>query len=235
MSDPAESAEKPGFVEELRLAGEKIHPLRSRSSGSASVEPLRILVLEDMPGEAVVIVRELRRGGLHFRSRRVETEEDFRRELLDFAPDLILADFSLPQVTAFDAMRVLAETRSGVPFILVTSARSEEIAVECMKRGADDYILKDNLMRLPSAVRNAVAKSRANRERRRAEAALRRSERRYRLIAENTRDLILVIDRRGRILYASAASAALLGRLADQLVPSRGTRRPAWCCGNSRS
>jgi PAS domain S-box-containing protein len=184
-------------------------------------EGLRILILEDVSTDAELIEVELRRAQMAFASRRVETKEAFLQALEGFAPDLILADYSLPQFNAVDALRLLRQRRTIVPFILVTGTQTEQIAVECMREGADDYILKDTLKRLPSAVRNALRKREAEVQKELAEEALRRGEERYRLIAENTRDLICLLDRGGHLLYVSPSSSALLGYRPEELMQGR--------------
>jgi PAS domain S-box-containing protein len=183
----------------------------------AGRDALHLLILEDVATDAELIEVELRRAQLSFSSRRVETRESFLAALDEFAPDVILADYSLPQFNALEALRLLREHRLSVPFILVTGTQTEQIAVECMREGADDYILKDTLKRLPSAVRNALRKHETELEMQRAEEALRRSEERYRLLTENTRDLISLLDRRGRVLYASPSSQELLGYTPEEL------------------
>src|SRR6266851_5304555 len=125
---------------------------------------LNILLLEDAAADAELVERELVKAKIDFVARRVETQEEFIRHLAEFQPNIILADYSLPQFTALDALRLLKERKSEVPFILVTGSHSEEVAVECMKEGADDYILKASLRRLPSALRNTISKKEAERE-----------------------------------------------------------------------
>lgn len=149
--------------------------------------PLRILILEDVPTDAELIERELRRAGLAFTSRRVDTEADFRAALDDFEPDVILADYSLPQFTAMEALRILRDQASDVPLILVTGSQGEEVAVECIKAGAADYILKSSLTRLPTAVQNALERWEVERVRRRAEEELRHQLVRTRLLNQIVR------------------------------------------------
>src|SRR5215475_8079023 len=107
--------------------------------------PLKILLLEDVQSDAELVERELERAKLEFASHRAETREDFLRELELCLPDLILADYALPQFHALDALRLLQERKLDVPLILVTGSNSEEIAVKCMQEGAEDYILKSSL------------------------------------------------------------------------------------------
>lgn len=134
---------------------------------------LRVLILEDVPTDAELAERELRRAGIPFTSRRVDTEADFRAALDEFQPDVILADYSLPQFDAMGALRILRDRASDVPLILVTGSQGEEVAVECIKAGAADYILKSSLTRLPTAVQNALERRELERARRRAEEELR--------------------------------------------------------------
>ncbi len=134
---------------------------------------LRILILEDVLTDAELAEWELRRAGIPFTSRRVDTEADFQAALDEFQPDVILADYSLPQFNAMEALRILRDRASDVPLILVTGSQGEEVAVECIKAGAADYILKSSLTRLPTAVQNALERRELERARRRAEEELR--------------------------------------------------------------
>jgi two-component system cell cycle sensor histidine kinase/response regulator CckA len=179
---------------------------------------LRILMVEDVANDAELIQNELRKANIAYLARRVETRGDFLKQLAAFEPDVILADYSLPQFTGLEALRSLREQKFDTPFILVTGSQSEEVAVECMKEGADDYILKASLKRLPSAIFNTLKKKAAEHEKEKAEAALRRSEEQYRLITENTRDLICLVDNEGNFIYASPSFTQVLGYAVDELL-----------------
>src|SRR5260370_35828678 len=133
---------------------------------------LNILLLEDAAADAELVERELVKAKIDFVSKRVETQAEFVRHLVEFQPNIILADYSLPQFTALDALRLLKERKSAVPFSLVTGSHSEEVAVECMKEGADDYILKASLRRLPPALPNTISKKEAERQKLAVPAAL---------------------------------------------------------------
>src|SRR5437660_2781528 len=150
----------------------------------------RILILEDVATDAELIERELRKANIAFTSQRVETKEDFSKALTEFEPDIIISDYGLPQFSGLEALRLLKEKDIPAPFILVTGSLTEEIAVLCMKEGADDYILKASLKRLPSAVLNALEKKETEREKASAMAALRESEERFQLVARATNDAI---------------------------------------------
>jgi PAS domain S-box-containing protein len=184
------------------------------------VKELNILIVEDVAHDAEAIEAELRSEAIPFSARRLETKDAFLTELEKLAPDLVLCDFSLPEFNALEALRLLQEHKYDIPFILVTGSRSEEVAVECIREGADDYILKTSLKRLPSSILNVLKKKAAEREKAKAEAALRRSEEQYRLIAENTRDLISLVDLDGRYIYASPSFKKGLGYDPEELAGS---------------
>lgn len=179
---------------------------------------LDILIIEDVVHDAELLEEELRSNGIAFTSRRIQTREGFLSELRHGRPDIVLSDFTLPEFDALEALQILRKLQVDVPFILVTGTRSEEVAVECIREGADDYILKASLKRLPTSIGNAMQKRAIEQARLRAEAALRRSEEQYRLIAENTRDLISLVGVDGRFLYASPSHRTSLGYLPEELT-----------------
>jgi PAS domain S-box-containing protein len=183
---------------------------------------LKILLVEDVDADAELILRELERTQVQFDARRVETRERFLEQLGAYEPDIILADYSLPQFSALEALRLLRQLKSDIPLILVTGSHSEEVAVECMQEGAEDYILKASLRRLPSAVEKTLKKKAAERERAAARAAFHASEAQFRLITENTRDLIALLDPHLRFLYASPSYRLVLGHSPSELVRANG-------------
>lgn len=136
-------------------------------------EELNILLVEDVTADANAMEEELRRGGLRFRTRRLRTREEFVQAIESEPFDLVLSDFTLPAFDGLSALRLLREKHPNVPFILVTSPRSEEVAMECLREGATDYILKSSLRRLPTAVTAALARQTAESARAKAERTLR--------------------------------------------------------------
>ena len=142
----------------------------------------RILLLEDTASDAELIERELRTAGISYISQRAGTKEAFEKAVTEFDPDIILSDYNLPQFSGLEALRFLKEESLRVPFILVTGSLTEEIAVLCMKEGADDYILKTALKRLPSAVLGALKKSQTEKEKAEALEALRESQEQLRQV-----------------------------------------------------
>ena len=169
---------------------------------------VRILVLEDDPEHARLTEWELHRAGLEFTARRVTTRPAFEQALREFHPDLIVADHNLPQFSGAAALELAREIAPGTPFILVTGSLDEETAVEYMKAGAADYILKDRLARLGPAVLGAL--------RRRQEITER--EEYFRALIEQAQDIIAVVDAAGAIRYASPSASRLLGYAPGELM-----------------
>lgn len=137
--------------------------------------PLNVLVLEDRPSDAELILYEMKRSGYACISSRVDTQDEYLRAI-DKIPDIILADYSLPQFTAMQALHLLQERGYDIPFIVITGTISEEAAVETMKQGAADYLLKDRLGRLRQAVERALQQKALRDQKRKADDALRLSE-----------------------------------------------------------
>jgi len=134
---------------------------------------LRILILEDVSAHAELMERELRKGEMVFSARRVATRAAFLAALGDFNPDLILADYSLPSFDGIAALSIAQEQCPDVPFIFVSGAIGEELAIESLKQGATDYVLKQRLSRLSPAARRALREAEERAARRQAEDALR--------------------------------------------------------------
>jgi signal transduction histidine kinase len=134
---------------------------------------LNILVLEDSPDDFELIVRTLKKGGLFFQSLCVDSKDEYNNALKSFKPDIILSDHALPQFNSLEALKLCRRKGLEVPFILVTGTVSEEFAVSTLKQGADDYILKSNLARLPSAIISALKKKEMEVSRHLAEQDLR--------------------------------------------------------------
>lgn len=135
--------------------------------------PIRVLFLEDQPDDARLLAHELRRAGFEPSGGRAETKAEFVA-LLDPPPDVILSDFALPQWSGLDALRLVRERGLDVPVIIVSGTMGEERAVAAMQEGAIDYLLKDRLARLGSAVARAIERRRLLQEKQRAEEEARR-------------------------------------------------------------
>jgi K+-sensing histidine kinase KdpD len=126
---------------------------------------LKILHLEDLESDAELVQRELIKGNIQHTILVVDNKDDYITALETFSPEIILADHTLPVFDSTEALEILKETGKKIPFILITATVSEEYAVSVMRQGADDYILKDRLQRLPAAVINAIEKYKIEEER----------------------------------------------------------------------
>ena len=162
--------------------------------------PLRILILEDQEADAELVAVELRRAGFVLQSRQVVNEGEFRAHIKENW-DVILADFSLPQFTALRALEILRQAGSPVPLIVVTGSVGEETAVECIKQGAADYLLKDRLARLGSAVRRALEEKQVREESEAAQRSVRENELRLRALIEHSSNGTLLLDRSGQVIH----------------------------------
>jgi DNA-binding NtrC family response regulator len=131
---------------------------------------LRLLLVEDSPEDAALMRHELERAGYDVASERIETENAFRRALTQGTWDAILCDFTLPQFSGESALRIVRESDADLPFIYVSGTIGEDVAVEAMKSGAQDYVLKNNLKRLAPAVERELREAGVRREKRILEA-----------------------------------------------------------------
>jgi diguanylate cyclase (GGDEF)-like protein/PAS domain S-box-containing protein len=182
---------------------------------------LRILILEDEPNDAELMERELRKGGMSFISKRVETREDFFEAVKNFGPDLILADCLLPSFDGLSALEIAQKYCPRVPFIFVSGAVGEDFAVETFKRGGTDYILKQRLTRLVPAVNRALREVKERAEHKRLEEALWTSAKEWRTTFDVINDTVALMDSEGRILRCNKAMANLLERPFDNIIGHR--------------
>lgn len=151
------------------------HPAPASSAPTAAPRNLRILLLEDNAPHAELVEHFLRESGLKFQLTRVETRDTFIEQIEQHPPDMILSDYALPSFDGYAALALAKEKTPNIPFIFVTGTMGEEVAIETLKSGATDYVLKTRLARLGPAVHRALRESAERRERQRAEDKLRRS------------------------------------------------------------
>jgi two-component system cell cycle sensor histidine kinase/response regulator CckA len=174
---------------------------------------IRILLVEDSRADAELITRDLRRSQLPLTLRQVDNLSDFIKEITDAPPNLILTDFRLPNLDALEILNVLRERQLDTPVIVVTGTLTDEVAALCLQQGAVDYVLKDRLVRLPSAVQRALAEQKLRREREQALTALRESEERFRQIAESIDEVFWLTDiTKTETIYVSPAYEKIWGR-----------------------
>jgi response regulator RpfG family c-di-GMP phosphodiesterase len=138
--------------------------------------PLRALIVEDNPDDAALILHALRRGGFDVEHQRVETAEQLRDAIARASWDVVIADYNLPAFTGPQAFVMMRQDEKNLPFILVSGTVNEETIVEAMRQGIDDYLMKENLTRLPSAVERAMESSEERRRRKEAEESIRRRD-----------------------------------------------------------
>jgi pentatricopeptide repeat protein len=162
--------------------------------------PIRVLLLEDRVEDAEQLLHELRRSGYEPSWERLETEAEYVARLQS-PPDIILADYRMPQLGAPRALELLRALNLDIPFIVVSGSIGEDVAVAIVRQGATDYLLKDRLKRLGSAVRHALEEKQVRDDKRRAERDLRASETRFYSFMNNNPALAFIKDSDGRILY----------------------------------
>ena len=180
--------------------------------------PINLLIVEDSPEDAELTLYELRRSGFSPIWQRVETRADYLQALqLNF--DIILADYSLPQFDAMSALQLLRSQNLDIPFIIVSGTISDELAVEFMKQGAADYLLKDRMVRLGTAVKQALTAKQLRDAKRQTELALQESEARFRRLAENAPDIIyrLQVSPILSFEYVSSAITSITGYTPGEL------------------
>ena len=180
--------------------------------------PLAVLIVEDAESDAQLILRLLRNAGYELTSERVETAQEMRAALEEQSWDIVISDYRLPQFDGTAALALLQELRPDIPFIAVSGTIGEETAVAMMKAGAHDYLMKDNLARLVSAVKRELAHAKVQRERRQAETELRVNEARWRTLIESSADAIALLSVDGTILYESSSAQRILGYSPDELA-----------------
>lgn len=190
---------------------------------------IHILMLEDNPVDAELAGHTLRRGGVKYTHTRVETEKDFIRELDANPPDLILSDYALPGFDGYAALDIAKRKAPNTPFIFVTGTMGEEVAIETLKNGATDYVLKHRLARLVPSVHRALREAQERLDRRLAQEQLRESHEQLRALSvylqhvreeERTRIAREVHDELGQALTSCKLDLSLLAnKLPGNLAP----------------
>jgi len=182
-------------------------------------EALKVLFVEDVGTDAELEIRELRRAGIKVEYRLVETEVDFVKAVAEFQPDVILSDFSMPR---FDGMSALALAQSNcplTPFLFVSGTLGEEYAIRALQKGASDYVLKTNLIRLPAAVSRAVDEARERTRRRAMEVELETARQRLNSIFESLDDAVWSWSiANQQLTYIGPAAFKIFGRMPEEFT-----------------
>ncbi len=172
---------------------------------------VNLVLVEDMPMEAEIAIRQLESGGFSCNWKRVDSEAALRRALAESRPDLVLSDFTLPGFDGISALEIVRELTPDIPFIFLSGTIGEERAIDALQRGAHDYVLKTNLARLAPAVRRALEDAGGRRARRSLEQQLRD-------IVVTSQDWIWEHDRDGKFTFCSDSARNILGFAPEELL-----------------
>src|SRR5579859_5909586 len=205
----------------LAAAGRvRAQPIQCQTGVSRNLElhGLRVLIIEDVSNDSDLAIHQLARGGIRCVHVRADTESNFRTALSRFRPHVILSDFSLPAFDGLAALKIANTEAPDVPFIFLSGTLGEERAIEALRRGAVDYVLKSNPARLVPAVRRALREVSERARRRIAERQIRENEQRLRDIVHTSQDWIWELDLERRFIFCSDAVQGILGIPLSQVI-----------------
>jgi PAS domain S-box-containing protein len=207
---------------EMTLTALKEHNLSNKvqvlKEGKGMSDNLRVLIVEHVQIDAELMEYELQKAGMAFSAKRVETKKAYIEALSTFLPDIILSDYSLPAFDGITALQLTLERAFHTPFIFVTGALGEELAIDLLKKGATDYVLKSRLSRLPVAVNRALREVEERKERERAHGDLHESEERHRVTLQAAMDGFFRADMQGRILEVNETYCRMSGYSEQELL-----------------
>jgi PAS domain S-box-containing protein/diguanylate cyclase (GGDEF)-like protein len=189
-------------------------------SRNLELHGLRVLIVEDVSVDSDLAIHQLARGGIRCVHFRADSEPSFRTALTRFRPHIILSDFSLPEFDGLAALRIATSEAPDVPFIFLSGTIGEERAIEALRRGAVDYVLKTNPARLVPAVRRALREVSERARRRIAERQIRESEQRLRDIVDTSQDWIWELDAERRFVFSSESVRGILGASVEEVIGS---------------
>jgi PAS domain S-box-containing protein len=194
---------------------------QKRADVTSSQRPLRVLIVEDSPTDAEMLVAILKRAGYALSFDVVDVPEQFAQHLADQQYDLILSDHNLLTWTGLDALATLRQSGKDIPFIAVTASLGDEAAAEYFHRGATDYVLKHRLERLPDVISRALREKAFRDEAARLQERIFSAKREWELTFDSVPDVVLILDERLRIQRANRAAARLLGLEFSQIIGKR--------------
>jgi two-component system, NarL family, sensor histidine kinase UhpB len=183
--------------------------------------PLCFVLLEDDPNDAELIELTLAQDGLDIEWRHAMTETDFRAALAGQPPDLVLADYTLPGFDGLAALQIVLEQRPDSPFIFVSGSLGEERAIEALKSGATDYVLKDRLQRLPTVVKRALTEAHERRKRRNAEEKLEEQRILLGTLIDSLPEIIYAVDVENRVTVVNQALLSTLRKSREEALGRR--------------
>ncbi|PKN37652.1 MAG: hypothetical protein CVU62_07960 [Deltaproteobacteria bacterium HGW-Deltaproteobacteria-2] len=174
-------------------------------------QSLRALMVDDSENDVLLIISELKKGGYNPFYERVETVTAMKNSLQEKQWDIILCDYKMPKFDAPSAIALLKKTNIDIPLIIISGTIGEETAVECMRLGAQDYIMKGDLSRLCPAIARELEEVKVRNKQKRAEEKLKESEKKYRLITEKMTDIVWILDMNLRTIYVTPSVQKVLG------------------------
>lgn len=161
--------------------------MEAESFLAGMLKPINILLLEDEPTYSDILTMGLQHEGFEPKIVEVATKKEFVSQLKTIPFDVIISDYTLPDINGMEAVQIAVELVPDTPVVVFTGSVGEETAIACLKAGAVDYVLKQNPARLPSSLLKAFEASKTRKEQRKAERALTDSEDRFRRLAQNAR------------------------------------------------
>lgn len=179
--------------------------------------PLRVLIVEDSEDDSILLIREIQKGGFRPKYQRVDTEHSIIKALRESPWDIILCDYNLPGFDAPAVINLIKKEQIETPVIIVSGTIGEEKAVECLKLGAQDYIIKGNYSRLCPAIQREILEAKTRLAKKQAEDALHRSEEKYRAILENMEEGYYEVDLEGTFTFFNDSMAEILGYTPEEL------------------
>lgn len=179
---------------------------------------VKVLIIEDSEDDALLEIRALKKGGFAPVYERVETAAELAKALAEQTWDVIFCDYSLPHFDAIQAIAVYKETNVDIPFIVISGAVGEETAVECLRLGAHDYIMKGNLSRLVPAMKREIIEAAVRREHKLTEEKLRKSEEKYRNILESIDEGYFEVDLAGNVTFFNDSVCRMYGYPREELT-----------------
>jgi PAS domain S-box-containing protein len=183
---------------------------------------LRVLIVEDSEDDTQLLIRALKKGGYSPLYERVQTSSAMKEALKEKQWDIILCDYKMPNFSGPSAIAVLKESNIDIPFIIVSGAVGEDIAVECMRLGAHDYVLKNNFPGLCPAIARELSDAEIREKQRRIEEKLNREQQRFKALVEHSSDIIVVVNREGVITYINPAVEEVLGFKVEERIGASG-------------